>query len=157
MEPDIAEHPVFQRGVWSVQRFGWVLLGLVIASAAMGMTGRGGILAGQTAEASFGLVSFMQVARHGAPAEIVLGVKDGLDARRLTLDAGFLDAFDLVSVRPAAVAQTAQGDGLSLDLRLHGTDRSIRLVVRARAAGWAKYAIGIGIGPPVALTTLVLP
>lgn len=157
VEPDIAEHAAFQRRVWRVQRVGWVALGLLIVCAAMGMTGRGGILAGQTAEASFGLVSFKRVARQGAPVEIVLGVKDGLDAQNLKLDAGFLDAFDLVAVQPADEGQTAFGDGLSLALRLQGTDRVIRLVVRPREVGWARYGMALGDGPPVALATLVLP
>jgi hypothetical protein len=157
LEPDIAEHAAFQRGVWRVQRVGWATLGLVIACAATGVTGRGGILAGQTAEASFGLVTFTRVARQGAPVEMTLSVKDGLEAQTLMLDAGFLDAFDLLAVQPAAEGQTAQGDGLSLDLRLHGTDRAIRLLARPRAAGWARYGIALGEGPPVTLKTLVLP
>lgn len=145
---EIDENPGQQRLSWVVQRIGWGVMALVIASSVMGaLGGRGPASTTRAGEPGSALVvEYERMLRTHAPAEfrVVLGAGDTEPA--FTLDEAFLAGLEVQSVVPQPL-RVECGDGVQRYVFASaGTGGAVRVVIRAQALrpGTRRGFVGVG-------------
>ncbi|MSU90281.1 hypothetical protein GE300_11730 [Rhodobacteraceae bacterium 2CG4] len=153
----IDEDRQFQERFWKAERIAWICFAAILLAALAGMTGGGGPLAHGSAEQADTQVIYPRISRWRADETLtlVLGPGDGL--RQILMPKKFLDVFELESIQPEPLGAVAEPEGLRLSFAATGAGAMVRLGIRARKAGFVRYAITIDDESPVRLATFVFP
>lgn len=145
---------------WRVERVAWVVFGLLILGALLGLTGRGGPLARSVARAPGLEVDYPRIARWSTPDDIELVIRDGGPQPTVRLGPGFARVFRIEEVRPTPVRWSAgaQGQSLAFAPQDAGRPLHVRIQVRPRRPAFARPAtIAIADRRPADLRLNVLP
>jgi hypothetical protein len=150
----LEDRRALQRRFWTFQRVALVVLGLVVAAAALGFTGGGGYFSRQTvtvAETSFDLP---RVSRWEDSDEIriVLGANAG---GLLRLGGDFSGSFKIESVQPEPAAQRATARGLEVDFS-DSSGGEVVLGIRPSGPGLPLLTLEAG-GEQASVRILILP
>lgn len=115
----IREDMRLQRRLWTLERLGWGLLGVLMLSASLGLFGSGPV--SQTvAQALDGNleIEYQRFERNGASSHFKVSAKDGPDGKVWVVIGGdFLRKFTIESIRPEPLASESFGQGLRLQFR----------------------------------------
>ena len=154
----IDDNAQFQRRFWRVERLAWLIYGLFILAALVGLTGDGGHFARAERIAGGLEVSYPAISRWRSQEDLAVRLPAGAGSRDLRVDAGFLAAFDVLQITPAPETAQALPDGLRWTFRAQpGRPAKVSLLIEARRPGRLSYRLDSGDGATLRLSTLVLP
>ena len=111
-----------QRREWAVERFGWLLMALLLVAGSLGLFG-GGPLAHSSRAADGVRLEFDRLVRHGVPTELRLSAGSPLaegGKLRVALDWRFLKAFNIRDIRPTPISSASTGDHLDFEFAAAG-------------------------------------
>lgn len=157
---DVETDRSFQEKFWVAERVGWLLMALVVVAAAVGLTGKGGPLARDTAAAAGAIIDYPRISRWQTPDQ--LSVTFPASARGeadVLLPSAFTKIFSVESVAPEPSQVVATPDGLrfTFDIGDAPGPRTAAFNVRAsRPAWWTGGRAQVGDGS-AELAFLVLP
>jgi hypothetical protein len=153
----INENHRFQAWFWAVQRVAWVGFGVLVVAALLGFTGGGGRYAQGHIADEFMTLTYPAVTRRRAEAVLDIVITGTQPQTFVQFDAGFQDAFSVISMVPPAssAVATQTGTTYSFDLSWPGP-KLLRLGLSGRVVGIADYTVVVD-GRAVALSSLILP
>lgn len=157
----IDEDLPFQRNVWRFERVGWVVMGLIVLAALIGLIGAGPLSSTQTSNEGLS-IEYDRFSRNLAPSEIKIRIEpsaavDG--AVTLSLNQAFGDKFQIERVVPMPSHWRLAGDGLRLRFPAEKleTSSTVRLYVKAQGFGPVAAAVGIEGSMPLTLQQFIYP
>lgn len=153
----VREDMAFQRKAWRVQRWGWAVLALALALAALGLFSEGPL---SRARASVeGLeISYQRVLRNDAAASITMRLSGPFTGNEVVIDPVLAAGLGIETILPAPVLAHAHDDGLHLTFAAPPNGaRAVEFAIRARTPGVLRGSIGLARGPRADITIVVLP
>lgn len=155
---ELPDHRRFHLGFWRAQRVAWIVFGLCVAGALLGLTGAGGPLSRQTTPLPGGEIDHPRFGRWSAADEVRVRLKPGASERVLLLSTGFTDHFQIEDIQPAPSRDVAAVEGHHMVFQTEeGQPAAIVLHVRAQKPGIADYAVALDGGAPKPLRSVILP
>ena len=155
---ELEDHRRFHFGFWRVQRAAWLLFGLIVTVALLGLTGGGGPLSHQRTALPGGEIDHPRVGRRSAADEMRIRLEPGGRERELLLSAGFADHFQIEDIQPVPSRDVAATEGHRLIFETEeGQPAAIVLHVRAQRPGIADYTAALDGGAPQPMRSVVLP
>lgn len=155
---DLEDHRPFHFGFWRAQRAAWILFGLIVVGALLGLSGAGGPLSRQTTTIPGGEINHPRVGRWSAGDEVRVRLEPGGRQRELLLSAGFADHFQIEDIQPAPSRDVVAMEGHRMIFEAEeGQPAAIVLHVRAQKPGIADYAVALDGGAPKPLRSVILP
>lgn len=154
----LEEHRAFQERFWSLQRVAWVLFGLLLLAALLGLTGSGGPLSRAQVALEGGTIDYPRIARWEAADEVIVRFAPGAEQHRLTLSSGFADALQIEGIQPEPESSAAGADGAVLTFATAaGEAAEVTIHVTPLQPGYSTFAVQIDDGAPETLGVLALP
>jgi hypothetical protein len=154
----LEEHRAFQERFWTVERFAWIVFGLLLVAALLGFTGSGGALSRTTAHMEGGSIDHPRVARWESADEMMVSFAAGAAERRLTLSPAFSEALQVEAIQPEPQSSAASGDGAVLTFDTDPEEAAeVTIHFRALKPGLPTFEARIDDGAPVSIGLLVLP
>ncbi len=154
----LEEHRTFQERFWKVERIAWVFFGLVVTASLLGFTGSGGYLAVASAQQGENTIDYPRVSRWQGTDVIEIAMAAGAAERRVTLSETFFDMYQVEDVQPQAREVIAQAGQQTLMIQAQeGQPVTVRLHLRAKSPGLARYEVAVDQTAPASLTTVILP
>ena len=155
----------FVRRSWRLQRTAWVVMGLSLLAAALGLFGDGVFSAGLAQDASGTLeIAYERVVRQDAEAKYVLRCRPGRGTGgtrevHVAMLGGLERDAALVSVEPRPLRTEAVTNGLRFVFLADADADSFAIVVRTEpeSPGWLMTSFAHGAAPPISIRQLVLP
>jgi hypothetical protein len=148
----------FQERFWTVERWAWMIFGLILLLALAGLSGGGGFLAHSVAELEAGEVEYPRVARWESSDEVTVTFGQQSEEHRLTLSPQFSQFFQLEDIQPLPDRSLATPAGEVMVFQSgDGAPAKVVLHLRSQRPGIARYDISLDGGRPVGVTTVVLP
>lgn len=152
------DHRRFHFGFWRAQRAAWVLFGLIVVGALLGLTGAGGPLSRETTVMPGGEIDHPRVGRWNAADEVRIELEPGPRERELLLSTGFADHFQIEDIQPTPSRDVAAAEGHRMVFETEeGQPAAIVLHVRAQRPGIAGYAAALDGGAPKSMRSVILP
>ncbi len=109
----IRENIGFSRRMWMLERAGWIVMGLFVLSAVLGLTGDGPLSSTQTASPEGGVVRYNRFLRllAQAPLEIEVRRENGTGhAVQLQVNRVYLKEFHIKAITPGPLTAEFQGE-----------------------------------------------
>lgn len=160
----IDEDMPFQRKDWVAQRIGWVLMGLIVLAALLGLTGRGAMSSAVAGEKQGALwVEYNRYARFQTPERVHLhwgpGAADGEGIVRVWVNNGLLEQNKLERITPEPKRMLTGSDRITLEFEQDSgsTEGSATLDLNVEQIGRCDVEIGIDHGPQVRFRQFVYP
>ncbi|MDX0982726.1 hypothetical protein GOL22_11220 [Sinorhizobium medicae] len=154
----IEEHRTFQESFWRAERVSWVIFGLTLIAALLGVTGSGGMLERQIITVADGSVDVPRFSRWGASDVLQATLAGGGSERRLTLSPEFFRTFQVEDIDPPPIAAEGGADGLVYRFRAASAQPLVlTLHLRAQYPGIVSFRASVNDGPAQALRTIVWP
>jgi hypothetical protein len=123
----IDEDMPFQTRTWTVERVGWIFLGVVLLIALTGTFGSGPLSTQRTGGAAFN-VEYERFQRATKLARYVLHLKGAGDEQQVLLSPVFQRAYEVADIQPKPSRSTAGPAGLDLRFMSAG---ELTVVIRA--------------------------
>jgi hypothetical protein len=104
--------PAHEEREWVVQRVGWVLMGLIVVAALLGLLGPGPLSKrheGKVGDALY--VEYQRFGRYQAPAELKVFCRpERREQFELTFDRNFIERSEIKEISPEPEETSAEGD-----------------------------------------------
>lgn len=159
---EVHDDLAFQRKTWRFERIGWVAMGCIVLTAALGLTGEGW-LSRTTVTDDDGLrLEYERFLRVQAPVVFRLRIGPGSvadGALALRLDTNFVKDFDIERVVPEPAEWRLTPEGLELRFAADGAGPLgiVSFRVQPQHHGPGTAAMGISGRQPVQLRYFVYP
>ncbi|NDW32747.1 hypothetical protein [Salipiger sp. PrR007] len=141
----IDEKRRLQSRLWSLQRLGWLVFGVVVALALLGLTGSGGPLQKQVIEFTQAQVEMPRVSRWEGADAVKLTFHTASDTPEFTLNQAFMDHFKIERIQPEPVSSTLVTDGERFRFEAAGdAPHAVKVEMRAMHFGWIRFVLAIG-------------
>ncbi|MBI1402483.1 MAG: hypothetical protein GC147_04655 [Porphyrobacter sp.] len=152
----------FQERFWTIQRFGWAAMFVLVIAAVTGLSGAGGPLAHGLAHSGEAQVSYPRISRWQAADELRVDFPSGFaaGAADVVLPESFLDVFTVegVTPQPQEVAALGRGQRYRFVLGPAGSRRTAHFAIRAKRPAWPNRSHAVAVeGRTAAIRFLVLP
>lgn len=130
----VAQDMAFQRTVWKIQRFGWIVMAVLLVLAALGFAGGIGPLNKATATNGQVEVEYKPYIRRSAPTELKVKLSSTQsDTTKLLIDEEYLSEFDIQRIVPQPESVTATNGQLEYEFAMPETADSIKLSFSLKA------------------------
>jgi hypothetical protein len=157
MALEVNEEPVFQRTFWQLQRVAWLLLGLLLVAAGLGLTGDMGYFARQTTGDELMSVESPRIMRRNSVNFFSFSIASNKSKTIVHFDTAFGNAFNMTSMTPQPIEAYATPSGIAYGFALTGPGaKTLRIAVISGLNGSVDYTIVVD-GQMVMLSTLILP
>lgn len=158
---ELNEDLPFQERIWRAERIGWILMGVLLLLAALGVFGAGP-LSWTTVPENGGAVQveYGRFQRASAPAGMTVRVSGAATADTplsIELSEAFLRAYRIDAIRPEPAQWLPQDRGLRVSFETGGRDFVINFHLRAERIGYFVPTLRTGAGKPVALPVVIYP
>lgn len=161
---DDGEDLAYQHREWTAQRIGWVVMGLLVVAALLGLLGSMGPLStahSATPDESLG-VSYLRFERHHAPARLVVQVApEAVEAGevRLWLDEDYLGTLGLQSIVPEPESMELGAERVTYVFAVGEGSGPMEIVFMYQHDGfWQQDArLGLVNGPSVEFDQFIFP
>ena len=149
------------RSLWRVQRFGWVVMLLIVIGAALGLFGHGPLADGQ-ARAEGLTLNYDRFARHGATSSLEAEIEPQAlrgDTLTLWMTRKYLEGAELESVIPEPARVATRGDLVVFTFMTAERSRPTRITFKLRPDEyWSEHArAGIDGGESVSFRQFIYP
>jgi len=149
----IDEHRSLQVFHWRLERVAWGTFLAIVVAALLGLTGGEGRLARNTLDHGSAQAEVPAVARWQEPDNMTVSF-DAAGPHVIRFGPGLAEWFDVASVTPRPVHESATSEGLRLEVEAAGG--TVHLSIRPRSPGLARYDLEID-GATVSARTLIIP
>lgn len=152
----------FQRLNWRIERFGWLLMALIVAVAALGAFG-GGPLSSATVSDAGGTVrvEYDRIQRQRSPASLRLDVSAGAVGAHglvVVVDETFARIFEIKDIQPTPAGSAAVTGGIRLRFDVEpGAAATIHFRLGAEQIGVARPRLSVAGRSPLELPVLIYP
>ena len=154
----LEEHRHFQERYWKAERAAWLVFGLIVVAALVGLTGSGGFFASSTLRQGEIQVEYPQIGRWQTSDELTIRLGEGARERRIGFSQSFFERFQIEDVRPEPLEMIAGPDHQTLIVKTEtGAGATVHFQLRPSHPGFARYTLTIDDAPPIAVTSIVLP
>lgn len=157
---DVETDRSFQEKFWIAERIGWLLMALLVATAAVGLTGRGGPFAHRTVTVGDASIEYPRISRWQSADDVSVTFPASARGKaQVLLPSAFTNVFSIESAAPQPTQVVATPDGLrfTFDIGDSPGAKKVAFNVRAsRPAWWTSGQARIGNGS-TELGFLVLP
>lgn len=160
---EVDQDLAFQRREWRFERAGWVLIGLVVVLAALGLFGSGPLSSATAGSDDAGLtVAYQRFVRHTGEGEVTIRI-DARHARdgqvEVQIDGTYLAGLQVRSVHPEPVEVRAGPDGLTYLFALgeDATELEVSLDFRPQEIGRIHGEVTLADGTAVAFSQFSYP
>lgn len=161
---DTGQNVEFQEREWTVQRIGWIAMGLVVLAAFIGLLGNSGPLATEKMRASDGTleVKVNRIEQHHGPGELTVKVGpehvQGGEVR-IWLDGEYASRFGLDTVVPEPESVVAEPDRMVFVFAAGDESGPLTITFNHEHNGYwiEKGRLGVVDGPSVSFTQFVFP
>lgn len=148
----------FSESFWKVERVAWIVFGLTLLAAVLGVTGSRGWLQRQAVTFAGGSVDVPRFSRWEASDTLNASLAGGGNERRLILSPEFFRSFQVEDMDPPPIAAEAGNEGLVYRFRSASQQPLVlTLHLRAQSPGVVSYRIGMDDEPAQAVRTIVWP
>lgn len=158
------EHDIsFQRKDWAAQRIGWVIMGLVVLAAMLGLLGGSGPLSSAVAVSDDGSlrVEYLRFIHLLEPNQIQLEIErpSGTDELRIGVNNAYLNYFSIDSVLPEPDHVEASDGMLIYVFQLDESARAIQVVfdLNPVTAGSLRAHMSLDSGSSVEFDQIIYP
>jgi len=140
----IKEDMDFQRRSWTVERTGWLILGVIMVAALVGLFGYGPVSKAHLNGNDLKL-SYERFQRSTKLATYVFRLGGGsAGERQLTLGPRFQTGYEITSIQPQPLQSTAGPDGLTLKFGATGDNQTVVIWAHPRAYGLVRISVASG-------------
>jgi hypothetical protein len=152
-----------QLRTWRFQRIGWVVIGLVLLAALLGVFGTGPLSFTSTGSAEGGLqVDYPRFWRYGRPMTVTVNFNPAPDAdglTRLWIDRAYVRSLRIEGITPEPERSELLPDQIRYVFRVaDGQQRvSISINVQPDASGPLRGRVGMSPGEQVEFTQFIYP
>lgn len=154
----LEEHRAFQEHFWSAQRVAWVVFGLFLVAAMLGLTGAGGPLSRSLVPLGDGAIDYPRIARWQAAEQLVLRLAPGPEQRTLRLSPDFTGTLQVDSIYPEPARSVTGPDGTRLTFdTVAGAEAEVQIGISPLQPGYTSFAVAVDDGTPRTLDMFVLP
>lgn len=154
----------YQHREWVVQRIGWVIIALVIVAALLGLTGSVGPFAAAHKVATDGSIeiSYTQLERHHAPADLVIEVGPGFaeaNEVRLWLGADYAHSLGVQSIVPEPDSVELAPERVTYVFTVVEGEGPLEITFSYEHDGFWKQEARLGLenGTPVEFSQFIFP
>jgi hypothetical protein len=159
---ELEEHEAFQRAEWRVQRVGWVVWGLVVLAAMMGLIGPGPLSSRELSSPDGTLtVAFDRFLHYsqGAELDFVARPKEETGPLSLHVSQSLLDGMQIVRIEPEPAERKLAGDGVVYVFARHAPagDYEITFHIQYEHFGEHTGRIAVGGHEPALLSQFIFP
>lgn len=148
-----------QRREWKVERAGWIVFGLLLAGAMVGVFG-GGPLAHASSAAGSARLEFDRLVRHGVVTRLTLelGPDQVVERRvRVSLDWGYLKKVDLRDVIPEPLSAVSSPEGITWEFAAGEGGSTIVLEIEPKHSGRREGQLTVGANTILGFRQFVYP
>lgn len=161
-ELQIEEDQQFQEREWKVERAGWLVMGLVILLALLGLFGRGPLSQAAVSGPQGYEVDYERFARYQSPVDLrVLLPQQAISEgeARFWIERQYLEAFEIEKIvpEPDSVEIGPERVIYTFPAAATGQQVVIRLDLRPKRSGLVRGRTGWGEANPLAFTQLIYP
>lgn len=160
---ELDEHLAFQERQWRWERLGWILFGVIIIAALLGVFGTGP-LSNTTATSPDELfqVSYERIVRHQGEAEYLLRIEpEAISNGQVTVwfASATTATVRIDSVAPEPSEVTVRGDRLAWTFAADPAAGPVTIVfhVTPQEIGWETVQVGLDPGTSLTLRQVMLP
>jgi hypothetical protein len=153
----VDERRTFQRRFWTVERWAWIVFGLIIVAALVGVTGGGGYYEHKRIALPNADVDVPRVARWQTADDMSVKFTTGGQVHRLVLHRTFLDNFAIEQIQPRPERSYLTTDAQVMEFAAEGEPpHQAILHIRAVHPGIARYRLEVD-GEQAEWSAIVLP
>lgn len=145
---------------WHAQRIGWVLLGMFVVAAALGVFGDGPASRQRVADGGGQFtLEYERFVRIDAPAQMRVEIAPHTDMRdvKLWLAHDYAQHIEIETITPQPVGTAAGREALFYRFRVIEAPTTITFSFKPRTTGRLHAAIGLAGAPGIAFTQWVYP
>ncbi len=153
----------FQRREWKLERTGWLIMGLLVLAALLGVFGSG-LLSGAVAGSPNGQlqVGYQRFARQQTTSELQVRVQPGAvqeGKARIWVDAAYLESFQIERILPEPESVEVSPERLTYVFDVRNADRPMEVVFFGlpQKVGWRTGRAGLDGGQEVTFGQLIYP
>jgi hypothetical protein len=150
----------WQERLWTAQRIAWAIMALLVAVAALGLTGKGGPLATASVQLGGASVEYPRITRWQSSDEILVRLPANTTGEvQVELSQPFVELFknESISPEPSRVDATGRGHRFTFETSGEGGEPRIVFNIKATRAFWSR-SLQVRVGNAAAdMTMTVLP
>jgi hypothetical protein len=147
----------FHRTEWRIQRIGWALVALFLASAAAGLFGNGP-LSRAHADNGAGRLEYQRFTRYGLTTDLVITPAGGANGiTRVEITGDYLEAFHVERITPEPAAVRMTGPNIVYEFATTAPGASIAFHVNPQRLWRRSATIKIDGGAPLEISQLTYP
>lgn len=159
-ERDFQNELQYHRREWRVQRIGWIAMALIIVAALLGVFGSGPLSQAELSVAASARMNYERYARYGSQSTIIvecLAPECATSPLRVTVNASYFEAFELVSVTPDPQLVSAAGNSTRFEFDAAAAPARVIFRLEARGLGRVPGTWQIGDAEPLTARQFVYP
>lgn len=154
---EVTQDLAFQKRAWQVERAAWVVIGVTLAVAALGLFGGSGPLMATTLSGGGSIeIDYDRFARFGAPTFLEFELGAGDSTRNVAVSRSWLADYAIDGVLPQPESTTALPDRYVFTFDAGSTGKA-RLLLTPREAGRQRATIWSDEGDRIEFTQIVYP
>jgi hypothetical protein len=155
--PSRYEKTRFVRRNWVFERAGWVVLGVVLIGAALGVFGDGWLSRGHLVDEAL-TVHYARFGRAHSPNDLVVEWQSPEQQGVLWISRSYLDGFSIEEIRPEPESASIGADRVAYTFRVQdATSARVRFTLRPERVGVVRGRLGSDGGADVEIRQLVFP
>ena len=160
---EVGQDTIFQRYQWTVQRWGWAILALVLLAALLGLLGRGPLSSTDAEAPDQSLrVKYNRFIRVRAPADLKISVAAKASqngAIRLWIDREYLDHLQVKHITPRPEHEEAGSDRHIFVFRAAAPGNPVEIVLHFEPEKPGPHTCRVGLvdGPELSFEQFAYP
>ncbi|MCM8748094.1 hypothetical protein NET02_02945 [Thermomicrobiaceae bacterium CFH 74404] len=160
---EIEEDLEFQRAMWRVQKIGWVVIGIIVVAALLGLFGNGPLSRAVAGQAGLRFrVEYERFARYKAPMSMTIRIEPGVAQQgrvRVWVAREYLEAIAIQQIVPEPVEVLSQEDGTTYVIQVADPSKPASVTFDAQPDQFGLQTIRIQVqdGQPLRFRQLIYP
>lgn len=160
---DIDQDLVYQQKEWRVQRIGWVIMGVIILSALLGIFGKGPLANARLGDPTGALTAnYTRFERYRSPAtiEVIVGPNVAKEGRiGISFNREFIDRIDIARIDPEPAAVKSDMNRIVYEFELMDGSQPAHIFIdyEHERFGTTEAHMTLTDGPEITLRQLIYP
>lgn len=161
--PLIENDQAFQCRMWTVQRYGWVIIALIVITALLGLFGSGPLSTVRVGTPSAALqLRYDRFVRSQAPTDLYITLSAptaGSDKVQLWVNRSYVEHIEMQRITPMPIEVATSNAGLSYTFRVEDQTQAVTVIFTLQPIGFGSLSglLRNGTGETVRFHQLVYP